>query len=193
MRTLELKLSVYIALLNFDLEQRLSGADEFLCKLTGSEQMRARSILNTRLRHNYVLSHAAMHQLVQDHFGPDSQRKCQISLDGRPSFARGPYVSLSRAEGLAAIAICRDFPIGVDVAVNRPRDGEFYADKYPGLKARLRICQGRDNTLQFLRAWTELEAIAKLKSIPLEVLLTTSTGSPACLRTFFKVVSLGVV
>lgn len=182
----EQDLGIYVALVHVDREQPLSRVDDFLAQLTGPEQTRARSISVALHKQRYVLSHAAMHRLVREEFGEDRRRKFETSPNGSPSFTQGPYVSLSRAEGWAAIGICRDCPIGVDVAVNTPRDGEYYANKYPGLETRLRFREGQDNTLQFLRAWTELEAIAKLKSIPLEVLLATSSGTPTCLMTFFN-------
>lgn len=176
---------VYVALIRLDTELPLSGLDGLLSQLTAQEQRRARSISVAHQKQRYVLSHAAMHQIVKDEFGIDGLSRFETSPDGRPDFIGGPYVSLSRAENWAAVCFCRDWPVGVDVAINMPRDGEFYAHKYPGLKSRLRCVRGEDRSLQFLRAWTELESIAKLKASPLEALLTSPPATPACLLTFF--------
>lgn len=55
-------------------------------------------------------------------------------------------------------------------------------ERYPGLAAR--VPAGAQGRLPFLKAWTELEAIAKLRQVPMEQLLMSLTPQAAHLMTF---------
>ena len=174
---------ITLILMQLSVDASISNSCDYLSLLTGQEKSRARAIANLNLRRNYVLSHAAIHRLVRFRYICDGPNCLRITQAGRPIFDRGPHISLSRAGNWVAIALCPNQAIGIDLASTQSRASVDHTHKYPGLASRLQDLDG-DPQLQFLRAWTELEAIAKLRQIPLEVLLKHPTSNSPVLTTY---------
>lgn len=155
---------------------QLEGGDPavLLDGLSAIEQLKARTLEDPLLRQRYVLSHAALHHLAAE--GRPTPPRYHQSPAGKPSFTPGPHVSLSRAGAWAAVGLSGTQQIGVDIAL-RGRDAAARgAVTHPGLAMRMERLGTLGRGEAFLRAWTELEAIAKLRQIPLHHLLA---GTPA--------------
>ena len=174
---------ISVILMHLGTELQVSPENDLLFQLTNQEQRRARSMSVPWLRRNYILCHAALHEIVRDRFNSDLPNSFRISSTGKPSFDSGPYVSLSRARAWAAIGVCHEQPRGIDLALNEPRMGNDCIHKYPGLASRIRSRRD-DGSLNFLRAWTEIEAVAKLRQLPMEHLLERPQADPSFLATF---------
>jgi hypothetical protein len=151
-------------------------ADANVLKLSGPEQLRARSIHDTSRRREFVLSHLAIQCLAQRTNGGKPFHHVR-SPQGKPLLIPGPHISVSRAGGFASVGMCQAQEIGVDLASIHSKMNGTIARRYPGLASRLRS-GGVDGTVGLLRAWTELEATAKLRQTPMQQLLAASFPPP---------------
>ena len=154
-----------------------------LCTLSGRQQLRARAMVREDDRRCYILCHVGVLQVATQAFG-GQHVTCEVTASGRPLLSNGHHLSISRAGGHSAIALCPDHEIGIDLeSVNAAIDW-MKAAAAPGLTARLRS-RGMDTKRAFLRAWTELEAIAKHRQIPLQRLLSHPGGQHCSLRSLY--------
>jgi hypothetical protein len=114
-----------------------------------------------RRRAERVLSQPERNALLQSH------AQLALLLDGDS----GANYSLSRRAGYFAVAVCPDGKIGVDVEqVIHTADIDTVASCYFPDKlyqSYLKLSK-RDRPRQFAAGWSALEAVAKLRSIPLE-------------------------
>ncbi len=96
----------------------------------------------------------------------DSSTDFATTANGKPFLDKGPHFSKATSGNLILIGVSRRTAIGVDI--ERMRDVDFpenWAAAYPSLAAmRRRDDVGESRSVQFLRAWTRLEAITKRDS-----------------------------
>lgn len=142
------------------------------------------AIHDERQRTEYVLCHRAL-QCLADAENKGKPYSLVHTSSGKPLLRPGPHVSVSRAGGFAAIGVCREHDLGVDVAHTGTNFAVNGMTRYPALEHRVRRTGGFGK-LAFLRAWTELEAICKLRQRPMQTLLAVHEPSPACLATYHE-------
>ena len=147
--------------------------------LPGPIQLRARAIVDEDVRCQFILCHKAVLLLARRANGGRAVALSH-SPSGKPRLTPGPHLSLSRASGYAAIAFCQAQEIGIDIADAASERGWMSASRYPGLADRLRR-QGGTGKREVLRAWTELEAVAKLWQEPMQRLLDGHLPLPSAL------------
>ena len=172
--------TVTIVPLNGEAAGQLAAA--CLPLLSGPEILRARSIDDDRQRTEFILCHRAIQCLAAKSAGgrPVSYVR---GPSGRPLLPSGPHLSVSRAGGFAAIGLCQAHALGVDLASLEAEVDVSSRNRYPGLARRMRSAE-TCGKLSFLRSWTELEAIAKLRQIPMHRLLAEFEPDPPVLCTF---------
>ncbi|MCA3575515.1 MAG: hypothetical protein IOC86_16470 [Aestuariivirga sp.] len=149
--------------------------------LPGPLQLRARAMADQRARSRFVLCHWAVLWLARQAAGGAPVTYMHES-SGRPVLIPGPWLSISRAAGHAAIGLSSTEQIGLDLASISAEAPWRSAQGYPGLAAR--IPSGATGRLPFLKAWTELEAIAKLRQIPMQQLLVSPAPQACHLASF---------
>ena len=137
--------------------------------------------MDERVRSRFVLCHWAVLCLARQAAGSTPVSYTHES-SGRPVLVPGPWLSISRAAGHAAIGLCIEHEIGLDLAAVDAEASWSAAQRYPGLAAR--VPAGASGSLPVLKAWTELEAIAKLRQIPMQQLLMSPARQVAHLATF---------
>lgn len=113
---------------------------------------------------------------------------------GKPALnGGGAHFSLSWRDGIAAIAICRDHPVGIDVeTAAEPGDADAVAAWMfsPAEAAAQAEVPAGERTASFLIAWTRKEAVCKAAGLPLDtmrgvdtreatIVLTDASGIPA--------------
>lgn len=154
-------------------------ASASLPELPGPIQLRARAMTDETARCQFILSHRAIVHLAQRRNGG---RAVSIghSSAGQPRLSGGPHLSVSRTSGYAAVAFCHAHDVGVDIASTSADFDWMRAACYPGLAGRFRP-PGRRGKIEVLRAWTELEAIAKLWQTPMQSLLDRHLPFPTAL------------
>lgn len=84
---------------------------------------------------------------------------------GKPSLANpadGPHFSLSHSAQTAALAVCWQFPVGVDIELVKPTD-EGIAERFfsEAENLELSILPERERLSAFFRCWVRKEAVAK--------------------------------
>lgn len=173
---------ISVILMHLGTEPHVSE-NNLLLQLTDQEQWRAHSLSVSWLRRNFILSHAALHRIVRDRFTGDRPNRFCVTSTGKPSFDTGPHVSLSRGARWAALGFSCEQALGIDLAVKEPRIGRDQAHRYAGLASRLQSRRA-SSQLNFLLAWTEVEAIAELGQIPMEHLLEHPQADLPFLTTF---------
>lgn len=150
-----------------------------LLHLPGQIQLRARAIIDENVRCQFILCQKAVFLLARRANGGRAVALSH-SPSGKPRVSPGPHLSLSRTAGYAAIAFCQAHEIGIDIADAAAERDWMSASRYPGLADRLRR-QGGTGKLEVLRAWTELEAVAKLWQEPMQRLLYGHLPLPSAL------------
>ena len=170
-----------ISIVSLDEGDASGMAAACLPRLPGPLQLRARAIADAQARSRFVLCHWAVLSLARQ-AGGGAQVTYEPESSGRPVLIPGPWLSISRAGGHAAVGLCSAQQIGLDRASTEAEVSWPAAQRYPGLAAG--IPKGGTGRLPFLKAWTELEAIAKLRQMPMQQLLMSPTLPDAHLVTF---------
>jgi 4'-phosphopantetheinyl transferase len=158
--------------------------------LDDEERDRARAFLLDRHRHRFVVAHAAARVLVGAQLGlPAREIRWRRGPAGKPEVA-GVQVNLSHSGRLAALALARDRPVGVDVQRLQPSlDAvRMSARYYPVAEARyVAAGSGRDARLRrFVALWTRKEACVKaaggrlIPGLGLPVHRTPDPGAREC-------------
>jgi 4'-phosphopantetheinyl transferase len=145
-----------------------SSAAAFAAILSSEERERARSLRFPNHRREYVASHALLRvTLARYALGDAGSLTFTSSPSGRPALAGGPSgldFSLSRTDGLAAVAVSRAAAVGIDTEdLQQPGDYLDVADRYfaPGEVRGLRGLPPELRERHFLELWTLKEAYAK--------------------------------
>lgn len=113
-------------------------------------------------RRQYVVAHAAARHVVAQRLGIAPERvRWRRGPHGKPELDGGPQVNLSRSGDLAAVAVCDERPVGVDVQVSATRlhPARLAARFYPADEAA--YVAEAESADRFLRLWVRKEACAK--------------------------------
>ena len=140
------------------------------------ETLRARRFVFPRDRDRYVRAHAAMRTLLGCYTGV---RPASISFStnayGKPQIQSGNALervrfNLTHSAGTAALAVSRDYDLGVDIEHVRPIDPEIAGDHFsPRELATLQSLPPEQWLQGFYRCWTSKEALLKGEGLGLNL------------------------
>jgi 4'-phosphopantetheinyl transferase len=112
----------------------------------------------------------------------------RYGANGKPSIAGGPAFNLSHSGDLAALAISRDGPVGIDIERHREIEDAVARHHFsPAEYAALSALSGAAWLDGFYRCWTRKEAVIKTNGLGLSMPLdsfdvTLAPGAPARLE-----------
>src|SRR6185295_998646 len=133
--------------------------------LSGEERDRAARFAFGRDQKRFIAAHGRVREILAMRMGrAPAALEFRCSEHGKPSLrdAGGCRFNLTHSEGIAALAICDGFEIGIDLEQLRPlaeRVAEFYFSQCE-VKALSRL-PGSEQLVGFYRCWTRKEAIVK--------------------------------
>jgi 4'-phosphopantetheinyl transferase len=142
-----------------------------------AELVRARRFVFPRDRDRYVCAHAEMRRLLghysgilasQIEFASNSYGKPQIECAGPQSI----HFNLTHSAGVAALAISRDYAVGIDIERVRPIDSDVAAHHFsPHELLALNSLPPALWLAGFYRCWTSKEALLKGEGLGLNLSL----------------------
>ena len=152
-----------------------SSAVKWASLLPSSERERARNFISSVDRARYVASRVALRHLLGA-AGATVHQACSFSCSaaGKPYLPGGPEFSMSRSGNIALVAISPQLSVGVDIERIRPVEvPAAWRQRFPALDRVAAIGPriAPDPSVEFLRAWTRLEALAKRHDAPMGALL----------------------
>lgn len=146
-----------------------SQLDDATRTLAPDELERAASYRNDTARRRYILSHAALRQILATHLKqPAPGITLHTGSSGKPSLA-APNSSrlqfnLTHSGTLALVAVSQNAQVGIDVETLRPmRDAVAIAKRFfsPREAAALEQLEASAQSAAFLSLWTRKEALVK--------------------------------
>jgi 4'-phosphopantetheinyl transferase len=136
--------------------------------LSEEETARARRFVYPRDRDRHVCAHAAMHTLLSGYTGIDAAKITVTTLAyGKPQIecdagAQPIHFNLTHSASLAALAVSRDYELGVDLEHVQPIDPEIANDHFsPSEMLTLNRLPPALWLAGFYRCWTSKEALLK--------------------------------
>ncbi len=136
--------------------------------LSEEETARARRFVFPQDRDRYVCAHAALRALLSQYTAiPAGQIAFACNPYGKPQVETDPasppiHFNLTHSAGLAALAVSRDYKLGIDIEMIRPVDADVAAHHFSPSELRtldhLPAPQWLDG---FFRCWTSKEALLK--------------------------------
>jgi len=132
--------------------------------LSPDERARAGRFVTTILRNRWIVSRGRTRELLAESLGGTATAiSFHEEPGGRPFLAgRRPHFNISHSEGLGALAISYDAPVGVDVEAIRPiEEGDIAWALSPTERERLAQKGAADQLETFFRFWTLKEAFMK--------------------------------
>ena len=150
------------------------------------ELARAARFVRAVHRDRHVAGRGRLREILGAETGRDPRDIVfRYGANGKPSIEGGPHFNLSHSGDLAALAISRDGPVGIDVERQREIEDavarhHFSPAEYTTLSA-LSGAAWRDG---FYRCWTRKEAVIKTNGLGLSMPLdsfdvTLAPGAPA--------------
>jgi 4'-phosphopantetheinyl transferase len=146
--------------------------------LSEEETLRARRFVYPQHRDRFVIAHAAMRVLLSGYSGiPGDQITFAGSTYGKPQIesdrgAQQIQFNLTHSAGLAALAVSRDFPLGIDIERVRPIDSDVAAHHFsPRELHTLDQLPPPQWLTGFYRCWTSKEALLKGEGLGLNLAL----------------------
>lgn len=139
--------------------------------LSEAEQQRAEKFATPVLQQRYILSHAALRDILAGYLGveaPELQFESQAA--GKPHLSARLYgcvplqFNLSHSRGCAMLSVCLNAEIGVDAeAISREIDSLAIAKRYfaPSEYQALQQAPVAELNQRFVRLWTAKEAFVK--------------------------------
>src|SRR6185437_10433726 len=136
--------------------------------LSNEETLRARRFVYPVDRDRYVRAHATMRTLLGGYLGIEAARiNFSTHAYGKPQFEPAPgapsiHFNLTHSNNIAALAISRDYLLGIDVERIRPIDSDIAEHHFSAHE--LLILGGLPASLWlagFYRCWTSKEALLK--------------------------------
>lgn len=145
--------------------------DDFLHRLSPSEQKRVGALLEERAVHQYVVSRAMQRQLLANYVGGSpSDISFGVVAMGKPTLSKPNDIGLkfntTHSGNLVIIAVTKDRDVGVDTEKVRPVPRalrvakRFYSDEEYRMLAALPECE-LDRA--FLSIWVRREGTAKAR------------------------------
>lgn len=137
--------------------------------LAPDELERAARYRNDTARRHYILSHAALRQILATHLNqPAPEIKFHTGPNGKPALAAPNPArlefNLTHSGALALVAISRNAEVGIDVEILRPmRDAVAIARRFftHSEAAALEALDPSEQSAAFLNLWTRKEAFVK--------------------------------
>ncbi len=136
--------------------------------LDTDEALRARRFVFPRDRDRYVRAHSRMRALLAGYSGVDPEQLLfSNSKYGKPQLespqiAEQLQFNLTHSGGIAALAIARDYQVGIDVEVGRPIDADVAEHHFSASElALLSRLPAEQWQAGFYRCWTSKEALLK--------------------------------
>ena len=136
--------------------------------LSNEETLRARRFVYPRDRDRYVCAHAAMRTLLSGYIGIDAARIIFATLAyGKPQIelalgTQSIHFNLTHSASIAALAVSRDYDLGVDLEQVEPIDPEIANDHFsPSELLTLDSLPPALWLAGFYRCWTSKEALLK--------------------------------
>jgi 4'-phosphopantetheinyl transferase len=132
---------------------------------------RAAEMTERGVHAEFVVSHAAARLILAEWLGvPPDRLRWRYGRSGKPELAEPVTdlrVSLSHSDGLAALAVCAGYPVGVDVQRRRSAAGlvRMAERYYPPAEARFvaeAAAEPDELGRRFSMLWTRKEACAKV-------------------------------
>ncbi len=124
----------------------------YLHYLNKDEQVRLSSFKNKKRQQEFVKTRILKHHLFGD-------KRIIYSDIGVPSIEKGPFISISHAKNIVAIAVCEKFQIGLDLETPQEKIKYLYP-KFISEK-ELKYIQTDDLT-QLTKVWSGKEVLYKL-------------------------------
>jgi 4'-phosphopantetheinyl transferase len=146
--------------------------------LSEEETARARRFVFPQDRDRYVCAHAGMRTLLS-HYGsiPAEQITFSNNTYGKPrmvcsSGMQPIHFNLTHSGGLAALAVSRDYALGIDVELIRPIDSDVAEHHFsPHELLALAALPAAQWLAGFYRCWTSKEALLKGEGMGLNLAL----------------------
>ena len=136
--------------------------------LSEEETLRARRFVYPRDRDRYVCAHAAMRTLLSGYTGIDAAQITVATLAyGKPriefdSATQPIHFNLTHSGNIAALAVSRDYNLGIDLEHVQPIDPEIANDHFSPSELLTLNSLPPDMWLAgFYRCWTSKEALLK--------------------------------
>ncbi|HTU50735.1 MAG TPA: 4'-phosphopantetheinyl transferase superfamily protein [Acidobacteriaceae bacterium] len=136
--------------------------------LSEEETLRARRFVYPRDRDRYVCAHAAMRILLSGYIGIDAAKLIFSMLAyGKPRMERDSdtqaiHFNLTHSGNIAALAVSRDYDLGVDLEHVQPIDPEIANDHFSPSELLTLNSLPPDLWLAgFYRCWTSKESLLK--------------------------------
>jgi 4'-phosphopantetheinyl transferase len=146
--------------------------------LSEEETARARRFVFPQDRDRYVCAHAAMRTLLSHYAGiPTDKINFSSSKYGKPQMECAPdgqpiHFNLTHSAGLAALAVSRNYALGIDLELIRPIDSDVATHHFSPHEL---LTLGRLPAAQWLagfyRCWTSKEALLKGEGMGLNLAL----------------------
>lgn len=130
--------------------------------LSADECARADRFVFVEDRHSFVVARGHMRRLLGEATGvaPDAVPLI-YGPSGKPLLAAGPHFNLSHSGGLAALAICRECNVGIDIEKVRPVERDIAGRFFSACENEALDAVEGDCQMAFFRCWTRKEAVLK--------------------------------
>ncbi len=111
----------------------------------------------------FVKARAGLRNILSQYVGAKpSELEFVYAPHGKPSLANGPYFNLSHSGAFAALGVCRDAEIGVDIEQVTPIETDVSERFFSANENKqLGSYSGDDWLAGFYRCWVSKEAIVK--------------------------------
>lgn len=179
-------LDITVDLWMWDLD--VDEAELGLCKshLNKAEIARSTRYVNQRLTDRFCVARGRMRRVLATYTGsPPEALDFATNKQGKPRLASGPHFNLSHSQGTAALAVCADHAVGVDIEYWRMvEEGVAHRFFSPAEISELSTLPAGGFEQGFFRCWSRKEAVIKAVglgiSMPLDSFdVTLSDGDNA--------------
>ena len=164
-------------------EERLAGLRAHCAE---DELARAARFVRAVHRDRHIAGRGRLREILGAETGRDPRDIVFVyGANGKPAMEGGPEFNLSHSGDLAALAISRDGPVGVDVERRREIEDAVARHHFsPAEYSALSGLSGADWLDGFYRCWTRKEAVIKTNGLGLSMPLdsfdvTLAPGTPA--------------
>lgn len=139
---------------------------QYVSMLSGDEKTRAQSLSNLESKIRFILSRAALRQLLSGYLDlPATNLKLSYTHNGKPYLASGsPQFNLSHSQARVMYAVTLNTHVGVDIQFARPlKNCLKLCERFVPAFERVAIYDSSPSlrTQKFYETWVKLEAFSK--------------------------------
>ncbi len=149
--------------------------------LSADERARAERFLSRRDGDGFIAGRAGLRHILSTYTSlPAAMLRFGSGASGKPFLecVDAPHFNLSHSGDLAALAVCVDHPVGIDIETIRPIKEEIAERFFSPEEARaLSALPAAEQMAGFFRCWTRKEAVVKARGGGLNIPLDTFTVS----------------